>query len=781
MKATRYYIMSLALAFTAMGCSDDITTGGQPANAGDEVQFGVALSGVTRTVYGDETNTGFPIYWVNGDKVKVASPQCNVKTAEYRVSVDSEKQNYATSLTKTGDAGVQWGSSETADFYSVYPSDGATLNVSGNTVTASLKVASTQHAATTEKSDCFYAQPADMGNVMMYAKTSGVSRSSGVVDLQYKPFSTVIEFMITAPKYNSAGEQSEITVQSLSLTAPEGTHIAGNFTFNFPTSDGATPTISNTSGSNVITLHFLENNQYTTQLSTTKNVLKAKMCLMPVAGVTSLKDWKVKVETSAGTFTKNITESTGELKPGMVHQIMLPQLSYSSQEWTYDLSNWITSLPDYKNIYLTEVSLPGAWYAGSNEKYQATTDFTTLWNAGVRAFAVETRVYSKSGILETQAKPLGVIVSGSGENTIKSTYYNGTNTLEQNTYGYNNSMMHTYESKDHSIAIVNIINNIIPALNPDEFAVLVLSYADGGEGGHRNVAHGAWLELLYNEYVKVTNKEKIYQKEITPNTTINDVLGKLVIKINVDMDIAKGGSTNDGNNSYTYTNNLPVMFSYTPFLSQLSADSYDDLHFSELHWQNWDDTEAYRTFTTTTTTTTTTWCFNSANRTQLDSGTDTTIPKYENRKTSLKKMGDLSKEIYDNSNHNVWFYFNCGGTQATSQTSDKPSPTDFALQMNLWLLEQIQAKKDASPLGLVMFNQCTGDNSTYHGADIIKAIIEMNSKFYLKHAGDGGSSTGGNTDGSDTSQDPVVESAAPGYSSGMVDNNTDAFGWTTGN
>ena len=64
-------------------------------------------------------------------------------------------------------------------------------------------------------------------------------------------------------------------------------------------------------------------------------------------------------------------------------------------------------------------------------------------------------------------------------------------------------------------------------------------------------------------------------------------------------------------------------------------------------------------------------------------------------------------------------------------------------RMNSWLLSTINAKTHPSPLGIVMFNQCTGANATYHGADIIKAIIEMNSKFYLKHAGTSGGSTGG--------------------------------------
>lgn len=35
-------------------------------------------------------------------------------------------------------------------------------------------------------------------------------------------------------------------------------------------------------------------------------------------------------------------------------------------------------------------------------------------------------------------------------------------------------------------------------------------------------------------------------------------------------------------------------------------------------------------------------------------------------------------------------------------------------------------------MGLVYVNQITGDNSIYHGNDLITAIIEMNNKFYLK-------------------------------------------------
>ena len=162
--------------------------------------------------------------------------------------------------------------------------------------------------------------------------------------------------------------------------------------------------------------------------------------------------------------------------------------------------------------------------------------------------------------------------------------------------------------------------------------------------------------------------------------------------------------------------------------------------------------------------------FSSANRTQADGGKDTTVPTYQNRKDALGAMMNFSKTVYDRSSHNVWFYFNCGGTQATSSTSKNPSPTDFAKTMNSWLLNTINAKTDPSPLGIVMFNQCTSD--TYSGPAIVKAIIEMNSKFYLKHAGTSGGSTGG-----DATPTAEIKSLSETHDSGMEDSGEYAIHW----
>ena len=359
MKTLRYILLSVAVASLASACSDDLNPDG-PANKaekGDEVRFTMALPGAdTRTIYGEETSTGFPVYWVNGDKVRVASPQCMAgrNNAEYSISA-GEKQNYATSMTKTGEYGVQWGTADEATFYSIYPSTEKTaLNITGETVTATLTVAASQFASITDNGTSIYAQPAEMGNVVMYAKSTA-SKNDDAVELHYTPFSTVIEFEINAPDTYSGSQKSEITIQSITLVAPNtNTTIAGDFTFKFPTTDNSTPSVEAAAGgSNAITLHFVDNNQYTTVLSTKKQTLKAKMCVMPISGVANLSGWKVEVATSAGTFSKNLTDQTGELKPGLVHKVKLPKLNYASEEWKYDLTNWIPSLPDYRNIYLS--------------------------------------------------------------------------------------------------------------------------------------------------------------------------------------------------------------------------------------------------------------------------------------------------------------------------------------------------------------------------------------------------------------------------------------------
>lgn len=721
-KIYNYFLLSI-LACVAVCCSEEelLDTPTQ-AKPGEEVQFGLSLDNGSRTIYGSEGNYvnnegttvhAFPLYWDDDDEVLVASPQCSRKEAKYKVTPESG-QRYAKAMTRVEDYGVQWGNTSTADFYSIYPAKSTTwASLTESNVTANINIASQQHANIVYDGTNKLYTAADMDNVIMYARTAGVTNGQ-TVNLQYNPYSTILEFeLILAQNIDEQGTLSDwgtVKITSMTLTAPTGTAIAGDFSLKF---NGENAPVITATGNNSTTIKLDFNTQQV--LSQTNQVMKVKMALIPMSDVTSLQGWTIKVDYLDGanvehsqTKTLNIAKP---LIPGDIHQVKLPVFR-STTAWKPVMSKWITQLEDYKNIYLTELSLPGAWYSlGKNEDaYQAANHTaTTLWNAGVRAFAVECRTSSNGwGNVES------VVVSGTGNNGtlgIGSHYTSGTK-------------------------IRTVIANIAKAVNKDEFGVLVLSYADGGEGGHRNQDYQYFINGVKTEIANsgVTNIVTNVDKE----TTVQSVLGKLIIKINVDDNLPVGD----------YKGDMNALISYNPFMKQLTSDKFETPLFSKMYWKEWADANKV---TTSINKTDFLWCFSSANRT----GTNTTdIPTYAQRQTALRAMISHSKDIYNAGTHNVWFYFNAGGTDAPNAKDDTSAADarDFAKNMNPWLLEVIKLKANGgvdtngsytgtegtlvestpSPLGIIMFNQCTGDNDTYHGTDIIKEIVEMNNKFKLK-------------------------------------------------
>ena len=704
--------MLFVAAFALASCVDDIVdTPTAESKAGEDVQFGLSLES-TRTIYGDaiiddnKIVTAFPIYWSNNDKVQIYSPECAAghNDAEYNVTPVAS-QSYAEKLTKTGAYGVQWGDNETANFYSVYPSLNAEFSGSGDAVTAKL------HISNEQKSNASYGRYTDMDNVVMYAQTNDVA-AGDIVNLKYTPYSTVLSFTLNLGMVN--GKYGSADINTLTLTAPEGTAIAGDFNLKF--NDANAPTITAVPGNNTnsITVTFA----VAPTLNEKNTTLTINVPVIPLSGA-NINGWKVEVNVNEGasleskTYTKTL--GNGTLAPGKIHKITLPTIAPETA-WTYNLANWITSLDDkevgdYKKIYLTELSIPGAWYAGAptSDGYQATDNITTLWNAGIRAFAVECRTLCSFKLLGA-GTPEAVVISGTGRNSA---------------YG-------DYRDDGSTTKIRSTIASIAGSIGTGEFAVLVLSYADGGEGGQRGADHQYFINGVKSEIANSGVTNIIYDKEITPETTVGDVVGKLIIKINVDAELSKS----------SYDNSANMLLSYVPHMNQLTNVDFSVPMFSKMYWKNWDDT--YKT--TTTTTTDFLWCFSTSNRTQVDTGTNATIPTYKQRKTALSAMMSHAAEIDKKSTHNVWFYFNAGGTETTSDEDDNTSATTFAKNMNPWLLNTINLKvnggkdevtnqiieSDPSPLGIVMFNQCTGDNNTYKGEDIIKAIIEMNKKFDLE-------------------------------------------------
>ena len=387
--------MLFMLALVAVCCSEeDLVTPANPAKSGDDVQFGLSLENLSRTIYGNETSVTtnnvttnyFPIYWVNGDKVQIFSPQCleGRRNAEYQVILPKNvtNPNYADNLTKTGEIGVQWGNGETADLYSLYPSGNYTLSSDG-TKAENIFINYSQNIivdGATVKSD--------MEDCLMYAKRTSVPRGD-VVNLQYDPISTV--FMITLNVPNESAD--DFIIQSVSLEAPDGVDIAGTFSLNI--SDGSFGAWGNNKAKSVSAQIYDKATGGYYTLAKGKSV-QIPLFIAPIKdqnnieNVLTIDGWKIKVAANQKEYVKTLAKQT--IKPGKVHKVTLPNLSTTAVvEW--DVSKWMTYIP--RNVYLSEVSIPGSWNS-INPDFQTTekTDAETIakqYSQGVRAFHLDTR------------------------------------------------------------------------------------------------------------------------------------------------------------------------------------------------------------------------------------------------------------------------------------------------------------------------------------------------------------------------------------------------------
>lgn len=439
---------------------------------------------------------------------------------------------------------------------------------------------------------------------------------------------------------------------------------------------------------------------------------------IPVGNEVS-SDWKLTVRTLTGTYTRPLTPGqgtdAGKLIAGMVHKLNMPAFMVNS-DFTFDKTSWMSQIP--RNVYITNLSLPGAWYSRQSE-YQGTNNGTTwtlqaLWDAGVRAFSCETRTATARWGSTTPTK---VVVSGTGVNggMLSDAYYYGGDDIS------------------------GVMGDLADAVSESGYAVLVLSYADGGEGGHRSRDYAFWLQGIYNSYnsLSAARKAKIYQGPLTSETTVGDVLGKLILQVNVASGLV-GGDITIGD----YAGNLPGLLTYVNRKRESGTAP-----ISQMHWSEWNDSYMVNKITSLPSQDladvtnalmgldpNTLYCnYTIANRTQLDTGTATDLPTYANRKQAISRILRNSEIVLNNGRHNIWSMIGAGGTQATSSSSST-SAQSFAANMNAWLLEQLETRMNNgnyAPLGLVLCNYIANTVNGVDGNEIIDHIVRMNQMFRL--------------------------------------------------
>lgn len=729
------FLMS-ALALFAGSCQDDEMTSKQPAAApGEEVRFGGMLGDgtTTRTIYGEEDDNGFPIYWVNGDQVLVASPDCaqngGVGSATYAISVEGNQQNYATSMDKTGEIGVRWGDNVTGTFYSIYPASNNTSFNSG--LTSARFTVTTQQNNTWNPADNTVSP--DMSACFMYAKTEGVNAGEDV-NLAYKPLSTAVRFTVNGP---TTGDP--ITISYIRLYAPQGTALSGTFDVDFIQVDAdGMPKVSAVSGR---TFNYASMNAATSTgsyLTLGHESADVQLFFLLENEITMNEDWYVEIATADGRlFKKNLTANAGgnlTLKPGQIHK--LPGMPSLTQAGEWDVSNWMVNIQ--RNVYLSEISIPGSWNSLNPDFQGENPSITEQYNAGVRAFHLDTRWRATDdwyGILgSSPITDLGIANGGSTYDVV----------------GDNGERLQcmTQDAPTFTSALTEITSKV----QPDEYMVVYCTFAQG------STVHGDWRAEIAEACANDDNV--IDARKLNANSTVADVLGKVIVIVS------------------TYTpGEVQSKTFFTDMRNELDQTEYRNNPYltKPLTYNNASSSgiSLYATYAQIT---------NEGNGATGETGDRGYEPTLTERQTKCENLLNWSQTNYSTGNfqHNAWIYMGLGGyvfedgifvdTENYAAVNNRLIP---------WLngkLTEMENNGAYYPVGIVFMNGVVNSQqgTTVDIEQTAKDILLLNNRYRKAYDPDRSP-----VDGSwVTEGGSRVQSAAPGYSSGMTDNQTDAIGWT---
>lgn len=706
---------------------------------GEEVRFGGTLGKgtLTRTVYGEEAHNAFPIYWVQDDQVLITSPQCQAgrNTATYRVSVNGDQQASVSNLSKTAAAGVQWGENATADFYSVYPAAGAT--VAGSKFTLTMPNVQRDQVEVDNQT-----AHADMNACFMVARTTGVPNGAEV-PLTYQPLSTALRFTLRGPSASMAGTDSKVIISKVVLRAD--VPIAGDFTVDL---SGATPQVQagvNTSREITLYTYYSATGGYLTLA--TGEAVELNAFIIPTDGISINDNWQLEVTTSDNTVYTTTLRGSGNarLVAGQVHRVkgMLPSLPAPTEEWSP--ANWMVNIP--RNVYLSEISIPGSWNS-LNSDFQNVTGTSDdqqkvaidkQYNAGVRAFHIDTR-WKGTQNFWGDLSITGFSVANGGD-----THADGfLNTGEKIMY-------------DDNISFETALSSITSHVQPREYMMVFCTWAQDSYVNPEK----SWMQAVSDACA--ANDKVIDGRTLTPNSVVSDVLGKVIVIVNCE-------SLDD---STRLPKDSKCLFTFMP--QTLSKANYQASQFNHGKVRNCNGASGINFYCA---------------QAQIMSGGSSGYtnpdgrgyaPTMAERKTKAENILNWSMNNFGRSDyaHDDWMYHGLGGYCVKSLSSSKPldktTYDDVAKELNLWMDAKIQnmsANPTGSqtryyPVGLVLMNKVL---NTEYGTNVVKDILTLNNKYRKAYDS--------NRSPLDSDKQSDVNSAAPGYDSGMKDTGTNAIGWT---
>ena len=692
------------------GCTDDVIDNGDnkivdnPVKEGTEILFGSSLSGDaedevsvqgkvgTRTVYGERTSTGVPVYWKpEGDEVAIFCLQTS-QPADHLVNYlvkpqeGEGNQNLSASVEKLEDVGLQWGTSDEHRFYAFYPAravKGSDEEDQTGKITANIPV--TQQPTSWEEGELngvktYFGLP-NMDYAYMYAYTSQKKSETPVgtpIDLQFKNLVTVLDITVRGPE---SGEP--ITVSNINVSAVDGKNIilTGDFTCNIRGAQDNSEEVTaecEAAGDlgevrNTVSIPCY-NRQTGEFIKVGPNEqLNVKAYIIPDdddSHTIQPRQLQITVATLNGAAKRKLLQ-TADVVPHKINRVLLPQLEAGGTNY------WMTNLDS--RIYVTELSWPGSKMSLLTEAnnadivYQSTTIDQQL-NDGVRAFIFQTQRQNNDGTLYLTANG----------NLINTTLSEGLKQIAD--------FLSTAEQNDKR-----------------ESAFVLVTY-NGGSGSQND-----WMQSLQSTINDCASNSqyRIFNGTLSPNTTLGDVANQIIVKCNYNSaGMISGVDT-------------------APMLYTLWETAYVEGGLP----MTWSNPNGGKSFT---------WLYQEVTSVydpDRNSGlfeADAEATKDEKKKY-IQKIFDESVAAYQtNEAHDIWFMNDLGGYYIYHEflhignTIDVPNLTN---EMNTLGVQLLQERTENAGLGLVYMNfadKQTDSGVQYRSDWLIQTVIDNNFKFQLR-------------------------------------------------
>lgn len=755
MKKNIFLIAGIALTAMFSGCADENmdNTVKNPVKSGEEIMFGSKLSGDadvieskpgTRTVYGDRTTTGVPVYWEadGSDEIAIFCDQASQPASHlvnYKITPDETDHATAATVAKvnTSEAGLQWGDLDTEHrFYAFYPASavkGSAEEDQTGKITANIPVTQQvqewrivnegANGAIDGKKTYFGLPNMDYAYMYAYnAVTPSDVKDGQFIDLQFHNLVTVLDITVQGPSSGTA------TITNINVDAIDGTTpiLTGDFTCNIrnaSTGEGAVATCEPVGDFNEergrISIPCYDNkNKQFIQLGPNE-LLNVKAYIIPQDLENTVKQRTLRVTVSLlnGAPCRK-TLQTADVTPHKINRVILPPLTIGGTNY------WMSSLdPD---IYVSELSIPGSKFSFLTSENKAANIYQNAsiaqqFTDGVRAFILQTTVQ--------------------GSNSDNASYPEN-NTFTSDLYvvaeSYDNKVM-TLENAIKDIA--SYLKDCEDAGKMNEFAFVMLTYTTGDRdygSGHWEEGSGwlpiptwhwdrnslnaeqTWINTLRDKVNSISSDvaNRIYTGEITPNTTIDDVKGKIILKANYNSQdmISEYGTTT-----------APIMFTY--WGSATGPDGYQKenggmpMDWGTPMWYT-NSTAALR------------WYYQEV--TSVGNGQEATT---QEKKDGIQNLFRKSVDLYHNdTSHKTWFMNDLGGYYSDNVDINGRGTgiQALAIDMNQMGVDELQKREENAGLGLIFMNfadKQKGSGVDYKSDWLIQTIIDNNFKFALRKKG----------------------------------------------